>query len=129
MMRNKKIFAFGTIIAFILAGALITTPAKDRNLKVLPKDISDEKLDSIMHTYTKALGTNCRFCHVPTMVFPDTLDFASDNEPMKENARNMMRMVIDINKKNFWFNKEDKPEFLHVVSCITCHHGEELPPQ
>jgi hypothetical protein len=57
----------------------------------------------------------------------DTLDYAADGEPMKEDARKMMRMTIDINKTNFWFNKNERPEYLHTVTCKTCHRGEAYP--
>ena len=100
-----------------------------RNLKVLPADISDQKLDSIMQTYNKALGVKCGFCHVPQKNLPDSLDYASDAEPMKEEARKMMRMTIDINKNNFYFDKSIRPEYLHVVTCKTCHQGEPFPPE
>jgi len=102
-------------------------PFKERNLKVLPKDISHAKLDSIMDTYTVALGEKCNFCHSPQIGDTSKLDFASDANPMKENARNMMRMVIDINTKNFYFDKTIKPEYLNVVNCKTCHRGEPIP--
>jgi Photosynthetic reaction centre cytochrome C subunit len=48
---------------------------------------------------------------------------------MKEDARKMMRMVIDINKNNFWYNKEIRPEFLNTVTCKTCHRGEAFPDE
>ncbi len=58
--------AIGLLSCFIMLSiAAIKAPAqKDRNLQVLPNDISDEKLDSIMQTYNKALGVKCDFCHV-----------------------------------------------------------------
>ena len=106
MMHKRKISALFSAMAFVAIGITMTqvTAMKDRNLKILPKDISDEKLDSIMQTYNKALGVSCEFCHAKKLVFPGDLDFASDKEPMKEEARKMMRMVIDINKNNFCIN-------------------------
>lgn len=117
------------LAAFVLLGvAAVRAPyQKERNLKVLPKEISDEKLDSIMQTYNVALGVKCEFCHVPVKGFKDSLDYMSDAEPMKENARKMMSMVIDINKNNFWFNKNERPEYLNTVTCKTCHRGEAFP--
>jgi hypothetical protein len=132
-MGNKKLFTIMMLMGFVTAGvAAVKLPAKERNLKVLPKDISDARLDSIMHTYNVALGVKCEFCHKPMPPSPfykDSLDYASDAEPMKENARKMMRMVIDINKNNFWFNKNERPEYLHTVTCKTCHRGEPFPPE
>lgn len=116
---------------FVLLGvAAVRAPyQKEKNLKVLPNDISDQKLDSIMQTYNTALGVKCEFCHVPVKGFKDSLDYASDAEPMKENARKMMTMMIDINKNYFWFNKNERPEYLKTVTCITCHRGEAFPPE
>ena len=122
-------------MAFIVIGGTIANSPvqKERNLKVLPKDISDEKLDSIMHVYNKALGVTCNFCHVKPAVLAfgsnDTLDYASDKEPMKENARDMMRMVIELNSKYFYFNKEQKPEYLTTITCKMCHQGQAMPPE
>ena len=39
----------------------------------------------------------------------------------------MMRMTIDINKTNFYFDKNERPEYLKVVNCKTCHRGEPFP--
>ncbi len=131
MLHKKKVLALGTLASFvILSVAAIKAPEqKERNLKVLPKDISDAKLDSIMQTYNKALGVKCSFCHVPVKNIADSLDYVSDTEPMKEEARKMMLMVIDINKKNFHYNKNDRPEYLNTVTCKTCHRGEPFPPE
>lgn len=129
MLHKRKLLALSTLAAFVVVSvAAIKAPKqKDRNLKVLPKDISDAKLDSFMQTYNIALGVKCSFCHVPMKNFADSLDYVSDAEPMKDNARKMMRMVIDINKKNFHFNKDDQPEYLNTVHCNTCHRGEPFP--
>ncbi len=131
MAINRKIYT--TVILFIgvSAGVLAINSQKnkERNLKVLPKDISDEKLDSIMQTYNIALGVKCNFCHVPMKNIPDSLDYYSDADPMKENARKMMEMVIEINKKNFNFYSEVRPEYLNTVTCKTCHRGEHFPPE
>ena len=48
---------------------------------------------------------------------------------MKENARDMLRMTIDINKNNFYFDKNIQPEYLNTVTCKTCHRGEPFPPE
>ena len=127
----KKSFTLLLLVMGIVLGSAAVRPygQTQRNLKVLPADISDAKLDSIMQTYNKALGVNCEFCHAKQKVFPGNIDYASDAEPMKENARGMMRMVIEINKNNFWYNKNDRPEYLHTVTCKTCHRGEAFPPE
>lgn len=129
MRSAKKWMVVLGLGSFVLTGAAFSKkPAgKHKNLQILPQDISEERLDSIMQSYNKALGVNCQFCHVPVKNFPDSIDYASDAEPMKENARNMMRMTIYINKTYFYFDKERKPEYLNVVHCNTCHRGEAFP--
>ena len=59
----------------------------------------------------------------------DSLDYASDADPMKENARRMMRMTIELNKNYFYFDTAVRPEYLNVVTCKTCHRGEAFPPE
>ena len=127
--KTFKIFSILSLSVVALLAATRIPQTGERNLKVLPKDISDEKLDSIMHSYNKALGVSCNFCHVAYEGFTDSLNFASDKDPMKENARDMMRMVRDINSKYFYFDKTQNPEYLNTVTCITCHRGEVFPDE
>jgi len=129
MIIERKIITILTLTALVIGGvAAIESPkGKYKNLKILPKDISEQKLDSIMESYTKALGISCSFCHAEVKNFPDSLDYASDANTMKENAREMMRMTILINKTYFHFDKNEKPEYLKVVNCKTCHRGEPYP--
>ena len=131
MLHKKKITVFSALLVFVVLGLAAIKPVfqKERNLKVLPKDISDAKLDSIMQTYNIALGVKCNFCHVPMKNITDSLDYLSDAEPMKENARKMMSMVIEINKKHFYFDETVRPEYLNTVTCNTCHRGHEFPTE
>ena len=126
-----KTIAVSALTAFVLVGVAAIDPpeVKHKNLQILPKDISDQMLDSIMHSYNVALGVNCKFCHVPFKDMPDSLDYASDAEHMKEDARRMLRMNIYINKTYFYFDKAERPEYLKTVTCNTCHRGEAFPEQ
>lgn len=129
MIAKKQIVTLLVFSGLVVAGvAAVKFPKEQhKNLKILPQDISDQKLDSIMESYNKALRVNCSFCHTPVINFPDSLDYASDANPMKENAREMMRMTIYVNKTYFYFDKNEKPEYLNVVHCMTCHRGEAYP--
>jgi hypothetical protein len=131
MFKKRKLIVTIFLMSSVVAGiAAINNPRfNHKNLKVLPKDISDEKLDSIMHSFTVALGVECKFCHQPVKGFTDSLDFVSDQEPMKENARDMMRMVIDVNSRYFNFDSTRRPEYLHTITCKNCHQGQPLPPE
>ncbi|MGZ8549994.1 MAG: c-type cytochrome [Chitinophagaceae bacterium] len=129
MFIKKQIITITALTFLVIAGvAAVHAPGGEhKNLKVLPQDISKQKLDSIMESYTKALGIGCSFCHTEVKNFPDSIDYVSDINPMKENAREMMRMTILINKTYFHFDKNEKPEYLKVVNCKTCHRGEPYP--
>jgi hypothetical protein len=129
MLREKQLITIFILSSLVIAGvAAVNHPAGEfKNLKILPQDISAQKLDSIMLSYNKALGENCKFCHAPVKDFPDSLDYASDEVRFKEEAREMMRMTIHINQTYFNFNKSQQPEFLNVVNCMTCHRGEAFP--
>ncbi|MEI9956038.1 MAG: hypothetical protein WDM90_06970 [Ferruginibacter sp.] len=81
MKKSNLVLVSICIIAFITISMAL--PFKERNLKVLPKDISDTKLDSIMDTYTVALGEKCNFCHSPQLGDTSKLGFASDTNPMR----------------------------------------------
>ncbi len=117
------------IVLLVVSGMAATKldHTKKRNLKVLPKDISDEKLDSLMQTYNKALGVNCAFCHSPHASIKDSLDYALDGNPMKEEGRKMIQLTIDINKNYFHYDKTIPAAYLNAVTCITCHRGEPYP--
>ena len=129
MPSGKQLTAILVLSALVIAGvAGVNHSSSDfKNLQILPKDISVYHLDSMMGSYNKALGVKCDFCH--TKVTEDSLDFVSDKEPMKANAREMMRMTIDVNKTWFYHDKKQKPEFLNTVNCMTCHRGEPYPAE
>ena len=136
MTNKKKPAAILALAIFVLLGIAATAPtASFKNLKVLPQNISEQQLDSIMDTYNRALKVNCDFCHskeASLTGLPQAenapLDFAADNG-MKETARRMMRLTIDINKQYFNYDTiPKKPDYLlNVVTCNTCHRGNAFP--
>jgi hypothetical protein len=119
-------------VAILFTAGKLSPSGKFKNLKVLPQDITEKQLDSTMKAYGKALQVTCDFCHVArkdiASLAPgtDTLDYALDNG-MKEYARKMIRLSIDINKNYFYSDSTIRPEFLNVVSCNTCHRGNAYP--
>lgn len=135
MIHQRKTMTLVLFLSLVVIGtsATMITGSKYKNLKVLPKDISERQLDSIMNAYNKALKVSCDFCHVKAKkdifsIAPaeDKLDYALDN-PMKEDARRMIKLQIDINKNYFYFDSTTRPEYLNVVSCNTCHRGNPYP--
>jgi Photosynthetic reaction centre cytochrome C subunit len=101
-------------------------PDKGKNLKVLPKDSSPDKLRAVMTGFTRSLGVRCSYCHVGEEGKPlDTYDFVSDKNSKKNVARGMLKMLGDVNKDL----KKIQPEKAERVNmwCHTCHHGRPLP--
>jgi hypothetical protein len=90
-----------------------------KNIQML-KGVPAERLLSIMDEgFRPALGAKCSFCHDPQ-------NWASDDKDEKKAAREMMRMVQDINGKYLASMKgleSDHP----AVSCYSCHRGQEKP--
>jgi hypothetical protein len=128
-MKNKLMVILG-LFAFVFIGIAASKPGADayeRNLKVLPKDISNTDLDSVMETYTKHLNVACDFCHASSKTNPPDLDYASDDKPEKEITRQMMRMTAVINKDFFDYTIVYKAGEEMAVSCYTCHDGFARP--
>lgn len=125
-MIPKQLITILVLTGLVTAGiAAIKAPKRDfKNLQILPKDISREKLDSIMESYNKALGVGCDFCHTAGK---DDFDYADDKLPMKTEARKMMRMTIEMNKTYFYYDTTQRSEYLNVVHCRMCHRGEAYP--
>lgn len=98
-----------------------------KNLQVLPKDISKDSLDEVMHHFTKALGVRCSFCHAPGN--DGRPDFSSDAKDEKNIARYMLKMTADINRNYFNTENSTMPDTIHVVQCMTCHHGSPHPDE
>ena len=127
-MKNKILVAV-CLIGFVAIGLAATRPKAftERNLKVLPKDIRDADLDSIMETYSKQLNVACDFCHANSKVNKNDLDYSLDDKPEKEITRQMMRMTAAINKDFFDYTIVYKGGEEMAVSCFTCHDGFARP--
>lgn len=132
-MNFKKITIVLSLIAFMVIGVAATSPKEEpndpeRNLKVLPKDISKEELHNVMEGFNDALAVKCNFCHAPSKDPNERRpDFASDDKKEKNIARKMLLMTKEINKQYFSFEKNEQGEQKEVVTCGTCHHGNKHP--
>src|ERR1044072_10004527 len=127
MFFKKKITVVGTLVALVVLGIAASAPADPtyKNLKVLPKNITHEQLDSVMHQFNRSLNVKCNFCHASQKDNARKLDFASDEKGEKNVTRDMMRMTERINKKFFKFKKEEGK--IPPVGCMTCHNGNPHP--
>src|ERR1043166_6424300 len=79
--------------------------------------MSDAEMQRTMNMMRASLGVHCDFCHV---VNKETgWDFASDEKKEKKVAREMISMVLKLNKESFAGRTE--------VGCNTCHQGPISP--
>jgi tetratricopeptide (TPR) repeat protein len=100
-------------------------PDKFTNLKVLPKDISRQQLQSTMRGFSLALGVRCEHCHVEKPSAQKfEMDFAADDKEPKKTARLMLQMVGGINH-DYLAKLTSTPPV--EAQCVTCHHGLAKP--
>jgi hypothetical protein len=88
-----------------------TAEAVFKNIQVL-KGVSSDQLIPAMRFITASLGVECNYCHVPD-------HFDKDDKKPKQVARDMMRMMLAIDKDSFAGNRE--------VTCYSCHRGSLKP--
>jgi hypothetical protein len=119
----KWIVLAGFLLCSVPASAQI--PEKFTNLKVLPKDISRQELQSTMRGFAFALSVRCEHCHVEKAGGKKfEMDFAADDKEAKKTARVMLEMVAAINRD--YISKVTKTPPIQV-QCVTCHHGLTQP--
>ena len=85
-----------------------------KNVHVLTYTKKAEIMNYMKKTVAKELGVKCIYCH-------NIKDYASDEKEKKVAAREMMHMVMHINKNTM------KPMELHEISCWVCHRGQKHP--
>ena len=143
LLRPVSIAVFALAIPLVLSaqgGRGGGEPPK--NLQVLPKDTPRNQVTALMRTFTMALGVRCEHCHAPApaAATPDTaaaagrggrgggpqLDYSLDDKETKKIAREMIKMVNDINGKYLPLTGRTFTD-LTRVTCETCHHGLAKP--
>ena len=98
---KKSIFTlFALVMMVVISLAFTRSDPGYKNLKILPKNITAQQIDSVMEHFSKSLGVTCKFCHVGDEA-TDNWDFASDENKHKLVAREMMTMTDKINDKYF----------------------------
>jgi hypothetical protein len=87
------------------------------NLKVLG-GFPAANLLLAMNSWSRALGVSCTHCHNPG-------DWALDEKPEKEIARQMSKMSTEINAQFLAKIKglSDRP----IINCTSCHNGKLKP--
>ena len=99
------------------------------NVKVIPKNTPPIQVVGMMRNFAGALGVRCQYCHLGQEGQPlSTFDFAKDEKRTKLVARQMMRMVEEINRRiDSLPHDHGQPHDSLRVSCMTCHRGVSRP--
>jgi len=93
-----------------------TVEQVQKNIKVLT-GMPQSQLIPVMNFFAASMGRRCNYCHVNNQ---GQWDYASDAKPEKTSAREMIKLVMDINKTTERMK-------LDPVSCYTCHRGRTSP--
>jgi hypothetical protein len=99
------------------------------NVKVIPKSTPVIQVVGMMRNFAGALGVRCQYCHVGQEGQPlASFDFAKDEKRTKLTARQMMRMVEEINRRiDTLPHDHDQRHDTLRVTCATCHRGVSRP--
>ncbi len=96
------------------------------NVRIIPKTTPVVQVSGQMRNIAFGLGVECTFCHVGQAGTPlAQIDFASDEKRTKLVAREMMRMVQDVNRRLDSIPARPTPSV--TVTCATCHRGVSRP--
>lgn len=96
------------------------------NVRVIPKGTPVLRVSGEMRNIAFGLGVRCTFCHVGQDSAPlAQIDFVSDEKRNKLVAREMMRMVQEVNRRIDSLPTRPTPTV--TVTCATCHRGVSRP--
>ena len=96
------------------------------NVQVIPKTTQPIQVWGMMRSIAGALGVSCTFCHVGSDTAPlERIDFATDEKRNKLVARQMMRLVQEVNGRLDTIPARPTPTV--TVTCATCHRGLNRP--
>ena len=95
-------------------------PADSPTITVL-KGLMVPQFETEMRHFVQALGVNCGGCHVRG-------NFASEDNPRKAKARQMIEMTKSLNQRFFkGYTPAEGESTLGRVTCYTCHQGDPTP--
>ena len=129
-MKRRRTFAFVLFWICVAAGPAIVrargqasapgvAPLAEqtfKNVQILRGIPVDEFMDT-MGMFSAATGLNCAHCHA--IDNGAGWEAYATETPLKQTARRMLRMMNAINKDNFGGAR--------VVTCNTCHRGDQRP--
>ena len=134
LQHRKKL---NLLLGITILGALVIQsfniqqeqPKKLKNIKVFPSSATYEQVDHAMDQFKVDLGVKCNYCHAPEKDNPRKMDMPSDANPMKDIARDMIRMTEEMNKKYIATIKHTESDTtkIQTITCNTCHRGVPKP--
>lgn len=96
------------------------------NTHVIPRSTPPTQVIGQMRDFTFALGVRCSHCHVGEEGRPlGEFDFPADDRRPKRVAREMMKMVAEINRRLDTLPERGSDGL--EVTCNTCHRGVARP--
>lgn len=126
VLRGTAPLVFALLLPGAAAAQQWSWPEHAENLQVLPDDTPGERLGTIMRGFTRALGVRCSYCHVGEEGQPlSAYDFPSDDNPKKDTARTMLRMLAVINDSLGTIRRSGTRAV--DMGCHTCHRGRPRP--
>jgi hypothetical protein len=136
LMRGAVCAGLTLVAAVLVAGRVAasrsaaqqaekTVEETRKNIQVL-KGLPESQLFPLMNFVAVSLGVKCDFCHVKQGKDPktgfDNWVWESDEKKEKRSARDMMKMVLALNKDAGLYGLTRGQ-----VTCYTCHRGQEHP--
>ena len=122
-MRSSLALIVGLGLSTVLAAQapekpnMVDTPT----VKVLT-GLTVPQFEQEMQHFVQAIGVGCGGCHVGRG------NFASDENPRKLKARQMIEMTKALNKQFFGsYVAAEGESILGRVTCYTCHQGDVKP--
>lgn len=123
-MKNSHSALTIILTVFVFLAML---PAQElKNVQILPFESKKEITKYMKKKVAKSLGVKCTFCH-------NMKDYSDDSNSHKKVAREMIRMLMGINKHMVSIaevaQKADVKgwEEIPVVECWACHRGNTKP--
>ena len=96
------------------------------NTRVIARSTPVSQVTGMMRNFAADLGVRCQFCHVGEEGLPlERFDFAVDEKRTKLVAREMMRMVQEVNRR--LDSLPGRTAGGLQVTCATCHRGVSRP--
>ena len=120
-----KIALYTTVFCLTVASVWAQEPTVNKvespTVKVLT-GLTVSEFEQEMQHFVQAVGVSCGGCHLPKG------NFASDENPRKVKARQMIEMTKALNLQFFpTHTRAEGQSVLGRVTCFTCHQGELKP--